>query len=526
MTGVPESCNFALFKSCAMNRETIRVRFAPSPTGPLHIGGVRTALYNFLFARRHGGTMILRIEDTDQNRFVPGAEEYIAASLAWCGIVFDESPEKGGPHAPYRQSERSAIYREQIAELLRRGHAYYAFDTEGELAALREKTQPGEGAFQYDQHTRGRLRNSLSLPAGEVADLLGKGTPYVIRARIPENETVVLHDLIRGEVSVNTAHLDDKVLFKSDGLPTYHLANVVDDYLMGITHVIRGEEWLPSAPLHVLLYRFFGWQEKMPRFAHLPLILKPDGNGKLSKRDGDRLGFPVFPTNWKDPVSGETYPGYREAGYLPEAVVNILAHLGWNPGTEEELFTMDELIGQFSLERVGKHGAKFDPEKAKWFNHQYIQKRSDDDLARTLESMLAEKGIQADHSYVVRVVGLIRDRLSLLPDLWKQSDFFFLPPSEYDVQVMSKIWQPATPGVVASFLTEAEKLETFDKDTLHALVQDFTGRTGIKTGQLMNPLRLLTVGSNHGPGMMDIAGLLGRDEFLARIRKGLGFLSA
>ena len=508
-----------------MNKRPIRVRFAPSPTGPLHIGGVRTALYNYLFARRLGGTMILRIEDTDQTRFVPGAEEYIATSLAWCGISFDESPAKGGPHAPYRQSERSEIYRVYIRQLIESGHAYYAFDTEEELNILREKAKAGGTVFQYDQRTRKTLSNSIALPEAEWKRRLDEGHPYVVRVRIPENDTVTLTDLIRGEVSVDTANLDDKVLFKSDGLPTYHLANVVDDYKMEVTHVIRGEEWLPSAPLHVLLYRFFGWEDVMPQFAHLPLILKPDGNGKLSKRDGDRLGFPVFPMNWKDPASGEIYPGYRESGYLPEAVVNILAHLGWNPGTEQELFSLEELIAQFSLERVGKHGSKFDPEKARWFNHQYMQRKSVADLAEYLSGQLASEGIQADPSFVEQVVALVRERASLLPDLWNQSWFFFRRPDSYDPQVAAKIWQPATPGIIANFIEEAARLDPFDKDTLHSLVQDFTARTGVKTGQLMNPLRLLVVGSNQGPGMMDIAGVLGRDEFVARVKLGLGRVS-
>ncbi|MEI7897324.1 MAG: glutamate--tRNA ligase [bacterium] len=500
----------------------VRVRFAPSPTGPLHIGGVRTALYNFLFARKLGGTMILRIEDTDQNRFVPGAEDYIVSSLEWCGLDFDESPEKGGPHAPYRQSERSGIYRGYIERLIETGHAYYAFDTEAELNLLREKAREnGSNTFQYDQQTRQSLQNSIALPEAECKQRILNGVPYVIRIKIPVGETVVVNDLIRGEVSVSTANLDDKVLFKSDGLPTYHLANVVDDYLMKITHVIRGEEWLPSAPLHVLLYRFFGWEDVMPQFAHLPLILKPDGNGKLSKRDGDRLGFPVFPTEWKDPKTGEVYSGYRESGYLPEAVINILAHLGWNPGTEQELFSMEELIRQFSLERVGKHGSKFDPEKAKWFNHQYMQKKSDDDLASFMEPYLKQHHVVSRPEYVHKVIRLIRERAFLVSDLWSNAWFFFVPPQEYDPQVYQKIWQPGTAGWVIDFAREVEGLTDFNKDTLHSLVQDFTQRTGVKTGQLMNPLRLLTVGSNQGPGMMDLAEILGKDEFLKRIETGI-----
>ena len=510
-----------------METKPIRVRFAPSPTGPLHIGGVRTALYNFLFARKLKGTMILRIEDTDQNRFVPGAEKYIVDSLRWCGLDFDESPETGGPHAPYRQSERSAIYREYTQRLIENGHAYYAFDTEAELEAHRENAKSsGHKTFQYDQVTRKSLKNSLSLTPSEVSELIASGASYVIRVCIPENETVVVQDLIRGEVSVNSANLDDKVLFKSDGLPTYHLANVVDDYLMKITHVIRGEEWLPSAPLHLLLYRFFGWEDVMPKFAHLPLILKPDGNGKLSKRDGDRLGFPVFPTSWEDPKTGELYSGYRESGYLPEAVINILAHLGWNPGTEQELFTMEELIDQFSLERVGKHGSKFDPEKAKWFNHQYMQKKTVEELADLLAPRLSEHHLSPSPEYLQNVLQLVKERASLVPDLWTNSWYFFMRPTIYDQQVYQKIWQPATSSVIKELAAEVEKLADFNKDSFHDLVQEFTARTGIKMGMVMNPLRLLMVGSNQGPGMMDMAGVLGKEEFLARISIGLETLGA
>jgi glutamyl-tRNA synthetase len=505
-----------------MKAEHVRVRFAPSPTGPLHIGGVRTALYNYLFARKHGGTMILRIEDTDQNRFVPGAEEYILSSLAWCGLDFDESPETGGPYAPYRQSERSAIYQDYVHRLIETGHAYYAFDTEADLNARREKAKENGGhTFQYDQQTRKTLQNSVALPETEWKKLMETGVPYVVRIKIPENEQVVVHDLIRGEVVVSTANLDDKVLFKSDGLPTYHLANVVDDYLMKITHVIRGEEWLPSAPLHVLLYRFFGWEEVMPQFAHLPLILKPDGNGKLSKRDGDRLGFPVFPTEWRDPETGEICSGYRESGYLPEAVINILAHLGWNPGTEQELFSMDDLIQQFTLDRVGKHGSKFDPEKAKWFNHQYLQRKPDEELSLLMKPYLVQHGVSPSAEYLGKVIHLVRERAFLVPDLWNTAWFFFIRPQQYDAQVCQKIWLPGTSVLIHDFSKEAEKLEAFNKDTLHELVQDFTTKTGVKTGQLMNPLRLLMVGSNQGPGMMDLADVLGKEEFLTRIRIGL-----
>ncbi|MDP1621808.1 MAG: glutamate--tRNA ligase [Bacteroidales bacterium] len=505
-----------------MKTDQVRVRFAPSPTGPLHIGGVRTALYNLLFVRKLGGKMILRIEDTDRNRFVPGAEQYIVDSLGWCGIEFDESPEKDGPHAPYRQSDRSGIYQDHIQRLIESGHAYYAFDTEAELNEMRERAkEKGGQTFQYDQETRKTMQNSIALPEEQWKKYMESGMPYVVRIKTPENEHVVVNDLIRGEVVVSTSNLDDKVLFKSDGLPTYHLANVVDDYLMKITHVIRGEEWLPSAPLHVLLYCFFGWEDVMPQFAHLPLILKPDGNGKLSKRDGDRLGFPVFPTEWKDPQSGEVYSGYREAGYLPEAVINILAHLGWNPGTDQEIFSKDELIEQFSLERVGKHGSKFDPEKAKWFNHQYMLLKSDDELCRLMKPYLDEHGVSPPADYLGKVIQLVRERAFLIPDLWNASWFFFMRPKEYDTQVYQKIWQPGTTGWLNEFAADVEKLAEFNEDTFHTLVQDFTARTGIKMGQLMNPLRLLMVGSNQGPGITDIAVVLGKDEFLERIRVGL-----
>lgn len=509
-----------------MKNQNIRVRFAPSPTGPLHIGGVRTALYNYCFSRKSGGTLILRIEDTDQNRFVPGAEKYIVNSLKWCGIDFDESPEKGGPFAPYRQSERSAIYRTYVDRLLENGNAYYAFDTEQELDQIRTSLRnDGHSVFQYDQVSRKSLRNSLALPAEETRELLDSGVPYVVRIKIPENSVVTLHDLIRGEVTVHTANLDDKVLFKSDGLPTYHLANVVDDYLMRISHVIRGEEWLPSAPLHVLLYRFLGIEDKMPQFAHLPLILKPEGNGKLSKRDGDRLGFPVFPAEWKDPSTGEVYAGYRESGYLPEAMINILAHLGWNPGTDQELFTLDELTEQFTLDRVGKHGARFDPEKAKWFNHQYITSGQPEKLAEYLAPYFENHALHPDKEYVIKVIQLTRDRAFLLPDLWSNAWFFFKRPDSFDKTVYAKIWQPSTTSIVESFIREAEKITEFNKDTLHQAVQDFTQGAGIKTGHLMNPLRLLTVGSNQGPGMMELADLLGKEEFINRLKTGLVLIS-
>lgn len=516
-----------------MKNETVRVRFAPSPTGPLHIGGIRTALYNYLFARKTGGKSILRIEDTDQNRYVPGAEEYIIESLNWCGIHFDEDPFKGGPFMPYRQSERKHIYRKYAHQLIEKGHAYYAFDTAEELDAMRERLKHTEAHLaQYGPFTRMTMKNSLTLSHSDVRQKLEAGEPYVVRIRVPENEEIGLNDLIRGEVVVRSSNLDDKVLFKSDGWPTYHLANIVDDHLMEITHVIRGEEWLPSAPLHVLLYRYLGWEPGIPQFAHLPLLLKPDGNGKLSKRDGDRLGFPVFPLQWTDPETKEISSGYRESGYLPEAFVNMLAFLGWNPGTEQELFTMDELIEHFSLERVGKHGSKFDPEKAKWYNHQYIQKKSSAELAEYLketatflpDGQIGGQELSSDQEKAEKVCELVKDRVVLLPDLWKNAWFFFMAPETYDEQVKAKIWMPDTRNRIEEFMEEAKLLSPFDKDHFHDLVGDFTRRKQIKTGQLMNPLRLLIVGSNQGPGMTDIAEILGKEEFIGRIENGLRVL--
>ena len=504
-----------------METAGIRVRFAPSPTGPLHLGGVRTALYNYLFARKNNGKFILRIEDTDQNRFVAGAEDYIIKSLQWCGLEFDEDLQKGGPYAPYRQSERSAIYKEYIRILLDSGHAYLAFDTAAELEDARNKLSPGHEQFQYGIKTRLQMKNSLSMTSDEVILRTERGDRYVVRILIPENQTVIFTDLIRGEVKVLTDTLDDKVLFKSDGLPTYHLANVVDDYLMQITHVIRGEEWLPSAPMHLLLYRFFGWENSMPQFAHLPLILKPDGNGKLSKRDGDRLGFPVFPMEWKDPAASEISHGYKEDGYLPEAFINMLALLGWNPGTEQEIFTLGELVHAFSLDRINKSGAKFDPAKARWFNHKFIQLKPIAELFSYLDAVLKSNGIASDPEYVFKVITLIRERVELLPDLWKNSFLFFRAPETYDQQVKQKIWQDGTSFLLEEFATIVSRLEPFDKDSLHKIVEEFTATRKIKTAQLMNPLRLLVVGSNQGPGMMDIAVLLGKEEFLGRIYRGL-----
>jgi len=505
-----------------MNHSQVRVRFAPSPTGPLHLGGIRTALYNYLFARKHQGKFILRIEDTDQLRSVPEAEGYIIRALKWCGLDVDEGIEQNGPYAPYRQSERTEIYREYIKKLMSRGHAYYAFDTPQELEHIRSSLHSSTGSqFQYNCKTRLKLKNSLSLSEAEVRARIASGASYVIRILIPENETVVFHDLIRGEVRVQTENLDDKVLFKSDGFPTYHLANVVDDYLMEISHVIRGEEWLPSAPMHYLLYHFFGWEQSMPQFAHLPLILKPDGNGKLSKRDGDRLGFPVFPLEWKDPLTGNIFRGYQGDGYLPEAFINILVLLGWNPGFDRDLFSLEELIELFSIDRIGKSGSKFDPEKAKWFNHQYILKKSSYDIAPYLENILSNKGIPINHDYLISVIDLIKDRVVLLPDLWSQSWFLFCQPDSYDEQMKNKIWRPETTVLLGEFISEINYIQVFDLPTLHSFFQDFISRKNIKMGTLMSPLRLLVVGSGQGPGIAEIASIIGKKEFLSRVQKGL-----
>ena len=499
----------------------IRVRFAPSPTGPLHIGGVRTALYNYLFARKHGGKFILRIEDTDQARFVPGAEQYIVKSLAWCGIQFDEGVHIGGPYAPYTQSERKPLYKKYADQLIKDGHAYYAFDTPEDLERIRKENEVKKITFQYGPATRMALNNSLTLAPEIVEQYLSEGHPYVIRIRIPENEEIHVQDMIRGLVSVQTDLLDDKVLFKSDGMPTYHLANVVDDYLMKISHVIRGEEWLPSAPLHVLLYRYLGWEADMPGFAHLPLLLKPDGNGKLSKRDGDRLGFPVFPLRWTDPKTGEVSSGYRESGYLPDAFINMLALLGWNPGTEQEIFTMDELIGLFSIERVGKSGAKYDPEKAKWFNHHYLAALPDDELASYLMNVLTDKGISCNIEYVSQVCGLVKERANLLPDLWEQSWFFFKAPETYDEKVIQKIWKPGTTEIIAAFAERLVTIEPFTATIIESAAKEFILEKGIGMGLLMSPFRLAIVGQNAGPGMFEMAEVIGKEEILRRLKTGL-----
>jgi glutamyl-tRNA synthetase len=497
----------------------VRVRFAPSPTGPLHIGGVRTALYNYLFAKHHGGKMILRIEDTDQNRYVPGAEEYIVESLDWCGIRFDEGVHSGGPFGPYRQSERKDIYKKYVEELIANDHAYYAFDTPEELETRRKEAEQHKKVFTYDASVRLEMKNSLALSEKQTRELMASGLPYVVRFKIPENEVLVFHDLIRDEITVDTNTLDDKVLFKSDGMPTYHLANIVDDHLMAISHVIRGEEWLPSLPLHVLLYRAFGWEA--PAFAHLPLILKPEGTGKLSKRDGDRLGFPVFPIEWKDPKTGEISSGYRESGYYPEAVMNMLALLGWNPGTEQELFEMDELVKAFTLERVGRSGSRFDPEKAKWFNHQYLVKQDDTGLALEFQEILKEKEIIAETAKIIKIVGLVKERINFMYEAWDQSFFFFTRPESYDEKTIRKKWKENTPVLLAGIIALFRDVKDFSAPSIKAAAEAFAAEHAVGMGQIILPIRLCMVGGGFGPDLFTICELLGKEEVIARIEIAL-----
>jgi glutamyl-tRNA synthetase len=504
-----------------MSTQSVRVRFAPSPTGPLHIGGVRTALFNYLFARKSGGTFILRIEDTDRARYVPGTEEYIIEALSWCGIEFDEGVTVGGPFAPYRQSERKEIYQEYADVLVGRGLAYLAFDTPEELEALRTEAERTKRTFTYNALNRDRLNNSIALSKEEVNEKIRSGVPYVIRFRMPDDHWIEFDDVVRGRVEVNARTLDDKILVKADGMPTYHLANVVDDHLMEISHVIRGEEWLPSMPLHVLLYEGFGWKENMPRFAHMPLTLKPDGQGKLSKRDGDRLGFPVFPLKWVNPENGEVSSGYRESGYLPEAFVNILALLGWNPGTEQEIFSMDELIEAFSLERIVKSGSRFDPEKAKWFNHQYLVRKPDDELAGWLRTELENRKLPFDPEYTARALALVKERAFLLPDLWEQSWFFFTPPQDYDEKVLQKVWKQDTPYLILEVRNLLDGTEPFTAPAIEPVIREMVSRQETGFGKIMNLLRLVLVGSSLGPGLVDMMEVLGKKEVLRRIDRGL-----
>jgi glutamyl-tRNA synthetase len=499
--------------------QQVRVRFAPSPTGPLHIGGVRTALYNYLFARKHKGTFILRIEDTDQARFVEGAEEYIMDSLKWCGIVVDEGVNEGGKCGPYRQSDRKHLYKQYADLLFDKGHAYYAFDTPQELEALRTKSEKEGKTFIYNSDVREKLNNSISLSDVEWNARLDRGEPYVIRFRMPHNEDIHFDDIVRGHIVVNTSTLDDKVLFKSDGMPTYHLAHIVDDHLMEISHVIRGEEWLPSLPLHYMLYKAFGWDP--PYFAHLPLLLKPDGKGKLSKRDGDKMGFPVFPLFWH---YGEKARGYREDGYYPEAFINMLALLGWNPGTEQEIFSMEELIDAFSIERVGKSGSRFDPEKAKWFNHQYLQKRSNNQLALEFREFLRAKGYHVDIVRLEILVGLVKERVSFVKDIWEQTDFFFKAPVDYDREAIRKRWQENTPGMLKELIPVLQGVTDFTVPATESAVKTWIENKGYNTGAVMNALRLVIVGTLRGPQMFDIISWIGKEETIKRIEKGLSVI--
>lgn len=497
----------------------VRVRFAPSPTGPLHIGGVRTALYNYIFAKQNGGDLILRIEDTDSKRFVPGAEQYIMDALAWLGISFDEGVKEGGNYGPYRQSERKEIYRKYVDQLLDSGKAYIAFDTPEELEEARNRIPN----FQYDAHTRESMRNSLVMPKDEVDKLISDGIQYVVRFKVEPDREVVVNDLIRGEVKINSNIIDDKVLFKSaDNLPTYHLANIVDDHLMEVTHVIRGEEWLPSAPLHVLLYEAFGWKDTMPQFVHLPLLLKPVGNGKLSKRDGDKLGFPVFLLEWKDPATGEISSGYREKGYLPEAVVNFLALLGWNPGDDTEMMNMEDLIKKFSFAHCSKSGAKFDYKKGIWFNHEYIGLAENERLAKLLEPTLEANGVKnCDPVYTAKAIGLVKGRADLIPDLWTQGDFFFKTPTTYAEKDVKKRWSKETPKIMEELIGVIEGIDDMSSANAEKIVLDWIAEKGYHLGNVMNAFRLAVVGACRGPHMFDITELMPKEEVIARIRKAI-----
>ena len=504
-----------------MENRKVRVRFAPSPTGPLHIGGVRTALYNYLFARHNDGEMILRIEDTDSRRFVPGAEDYINEALAWLGIKIDEGVRQGGPHGPYRQSERRDIYRKHVKMLLDAGKAYIAFDTPEELQAAREATPN----FQYDASTRGQMRNSLTISAEEVERRIAEGEPYVVRFKIEPGREIAVDDLLRGRVTINSSVLDDKVLYKSaDDLPTYHLANIVDDHLMEVSHVIRGEEWLPSAPLHFLLYEAFGWSDSRPEFVHLPLLLKPDGKGKLSKRDGDRLGFPVFPLDWRDPQSGDLTHGYREGGYLPEAVVNFLALLGWNPGDDTELMDMDELIKRFSIEHCSRSGAKFAYEKGRWFNHEYIQKLDPERLTDLFADVLKNHGVDTgsfSRDYIGRAAAMVKDRVSFIEELWANARFFFEAPTEYEAKSVKKRWTPDMPQHMKDLIGQLRALPTLESKKAEEIILGWIKENGLHMGNVMNAWRLAVVGECKGPHMFDILELMGTDENVARIEAAI-----
>ena len=504
-----------------MSDRKVRVRFAPSPTGALHIGGVRTALYNYLFARQHGGDLVFRIEDTDSNRFVPGAEEYIIESFRWLGIKFDEGVSFGGEHGPYRQSERRSIYKKYVDQLLAADKAYIAFDTPEQLEAKRAEIQN----FQYDARTRGEMNNSLTLPKEEVERRIADGEQYVVRFKVEPGIDVHIDDMIRGHVVINSDILDDKVLYKSaDELPTYHLANIVDDHLMEITHVIRGEEWLPSAPLHVLLYRAFGWEDTMPTFAHLPLLLKPEGKGKLSKRDGDRLGFPVFPLEWHDPKTGDVSSGYRESGYFPEAVVNFLALLGWNPGTEQELFTLDELVQAFDIHKCSKAGARFDYQKGIWFNHEYMLKKSNEEVANLFAPIVANNGVDETMERITQVVAMMKDRVNFVKELWPLCSFFFIAPTEYDEKTVKKRWKADSAKVMSELADVLEGIDDFSVEGQEPVVMKWVEEKGYKLGDVMNAFRLTLVGIGKGPGMFDISAFLGKEETLKRMRKAIEVL--
>ena len=503
--------------------QQVRVRFAPSPTGPLHIGGVRTALFNYLFAKKHNGTFVLRIEDTDQNRYVPGAEDYIKESLDWCGIPYDEGPGREGDFGPYRQSERKEMYSAFAKALLDSGNAYYAFDTAEALDAHRKDHEAKGKTFIYNWHNRLKLDNSLVLSEEEVQQRIDSGDAYVIRFKAPQDEILHLQDEIRGDIQIDTNILDDKVLYKSDGMPTYHLANIVDDHLMEITHVIRGEEWLPSLALHVLLYRAFGWDA--PKFAHLPLILKPVGKGKLGKRDGDKLGFPVFPLQWTNPETNEITSGYREDGYFPEAVVNMLAFLGWNPGIEQEIFSLEELVAAFDLTRVNKAGAKFDPEKTKWFQQHYLQQTSNDIVSAQFMELLTQKGIDTSLAYATTVTGLIKERAIFVSDLWNLGSYFFEAPTSYDEKAAKKGWKEDTDAIMKQVITVIEGVTTFDSATLQDAVKGWITSNELGFGKVMQPLRLSLVGAMQGPDVFAIAATIGKEETIARIQKAIETLS-
>ncbi len=505
----------------------VRVRFAPSPTGGLHLGGVRTVLYNYLFARHHGGEFVLRVEDTDQTRFVEGAEDYIVKCLEWCGLNPDESPQKGGPFVPYRQSERKHLYYQYAQQLVDAGHAYYAFDTPEELERKRNDLakdgNPGTN-FQYDSSTRGSMRNSLSLNNQEILELLDKNTPYVIRIKMEHGKTITFTDMIRGEITFDTSLVDDKVLLKADGMPTYHLAVVVDDYLMKITHAFRGEEWLPSAPVHLMLWDKLGWKDSMPQWAHLPLILKPDGHGKLSKRDGDRLGFPVFAMDWYDPKTGDTTKGFKEIGFLPEAFVNMLAMLGWNPGMEQEIFSLEELVQHFSIERVHKGGAKFDYEKAKWYNQQHIHQSSDEKLLPLVKPYLTEHGVNTDDAYLLKVIALIKERCTLLPDFWDQGHFFFKTPEIKELDTIKGKWDDNKKNFFNTWTEGLKSLTDWNHTAIEHTFNDHLQQHNLKKGDILLPLRIMLVGGKYGPGVFVIAEMIGKEETVKRIGQAVGLL--